>query len=316
MERKVRVTVIMPCYNAEKHIAEAIESILGQTYREFKLLVIDDGSTDKSKEIIEKYAKMDDRVRVLFNSENRGQVYTRNRGLDACNTEYTALMDADDVAPKYRLEEEVIFLDHNPGIGAVGGEYQLISEDGKVLGKPETGAYTDKSVKVHLFFHNVLANGSMMFRTEIVRKGRIKYLERYRGSAIEDYCFWSMFSDYAMIVNLPCILLNYRVVESGISHESRKKKAALRNQAFDEIHSRMFERNGFELGRHGGVFLSMFRDEFCCGSLREWFIACHCFKEINRQAGMMDKTYSSEIKKVSLYFMRHLTKSYLKHLYY
>lgn len=314
MKKQIRVTVVMPCYNAEKFIAEALESLLKQTYQDFQVLVIDDGSTDKSKEIIEKYAKRDERVIPLYNSKNCGQVYTRNRGLDECNTEYIALMDADDVAPEYRFEREVTFLDKNPEIGAVGGEYNLISEEGKILGKSKLRAFSKDSVKAHLFFHNILANSSMMFRSEIIRKNDIKYLEEYRGSSIEDYCFWSSFSDYTHIANLPCVLLKYRVVESGISCESRRDRIEIRNQAFDEIHSKMFERNGFTLESNNSIFWRMFRDEICCSTWKEWRIALRCFKSIYQQAVSMDKSYKRELKHTSFYLMLCLTKKLLKNV--
>lgn len=313
MKKEARVTVVMPCYNAEKYIAEALESLLRQTYQDFKILVIDDGSTDKSGEIIERYAQMDDRICPLYNRENRGQVYTRNRGLEKCNTEYIALMDADDVATEYRLEKEVKFLDKYPAVGAVGGEYDLISEEGRTLGKSKIRAFTERSVKAHLFFHNVLANSSMMFRSQIVRENGIRYLEEYRGSSIEDYCFWCMFSDYAMIVNLPYVLLKYRVVENGISRESRKKRIKVRNQAFDEIHFNMFKRNGFVLGANGSEFLQMFRDEFSCGSMKEWEMAFQCLISINRQSRIMNKSYKWELRRASIYFMLCLTKKLFMH---
>lgn len=310
METKARITVIMPCYNAEKYIAEAIESILMQTYQKFKLLVIDDGSTDKSRQIIEKYAKIDTRVCYLYNVENKGQIYIRNKAIEESDTEFIAYMDADDVASKYRFEREVAFLDKNPKIGAVGGKYYRISEDGKILGKSKIRAYTDKSVKAHLFFHNVLANGSMMFRTQTVRESGIRYLEKYREPAIEDYCFWSMLSEHIRIANLPCILLKYRVVENGMSRETRKKRSVVRNQAFDKIHIEMFERNGFILGANSSEFLKMFRDEICCTSLKDLKIACQCLMSIGRQSSLLKKPYKWELRWVSFYFMAYMTMKF------
>lgn len=309
MRNEIRLSVVMPCYNAEKYIAKAIESILDQTYQKFKLIVIDDGSTDKSRKVIKRFAQKDNRVYMLCNAENQGQVYTRNRGLAECVTEYIAFMDADDVAPSYRFEREILFLDNHPGVGAVGGEYQIIDEDGRIIGKSALKAYDEKSVKANLFFRNVLANSSMMFRADIVKKNQIRYREEDRLSSIEDYRFWSEFLKYAPIVNLPCVLLQYRVVGNSISHISRGSRIAIRNETFDDIHREMFEKNDFVLGEDCILFLQMFRDEFNCRSIKEWGVAYRCLKSINRQASEMKKPYKAELRKVSIYNMLRFTRS-------
>lgn len=314
MRNKVRLSVVMPCYNAEKYIAEAIESILAQTYQSFKLIVIDDGSTDGSREIIKKFAQKDDRVCLLYNAENQGQVYTRNRGIAECDTEYIALMDADDVAPIYRFEREVMYLDSHPEIGAVGGKYQLIDEKGRMIGREKINAFDEKSVRANLFFCNVLANGSMMFRADIVIKNHIMYHEKDRGSSLEDYRFWCEFLNYAPIANLSCVLLQYRVVGNSISHISRESQSVMRNEVFDSIHRDLFGKNGFTLGNEGVLFLRMFRDEFCCRSIKEWGIAYRCLKRINRQAAAMKKPYQKELKKVSVCNMLRFTRSLFRHL--
>lgn len=310
MQNRIRVSVVMPCYNAEKYIAEAIKSILNQTYPYFRLIIVDDGSTDKSRKIIEKYVQQDSRVHLLCNIQNQGQVYTRNRGMTECDTEYIALMDADDVALPYRFEREIMFLDSHPEIGAVGSNYQLINEYGKVIGRSKIRAFDERSVKANLFFQNVLANSSMMFRAEIVKKNNIRYRDEDKGS-IEDYRFWSEFSNYAQIANFPCVLVQYRIVGNSISHISRSRGIVKRNQTFDDIHREMFEKSGFALGEDGSAFIQMFRDQFCCKSVKEWKVAYRCLKRINRQATEMNVSYKQEMKKVSIYNMLRFTKSLL-----
>ena len=102
-----KLIVFIPCYNADKYISETIDSLIKQTFKDFKILVIDDGSTDRSRDIVKQYAMQDHRILLVENEINRGIVYTRNRGLKLCDGEYIALMDADDIAPLYRLDEEV-----------------------------------------------------------------------------------------------------------------------------------------------------------------------------------------------------------------
>lgn len=302
----MRVSVFIPCHNAEKYIAESLESIIRQTYRDFQIVIIDDGSSDKSRDIIEKYARRDNRIKLLFNLENMGQIYTRNRGLLECNTEYIALMDADDVAPIYRLQKEVDFLDSHGEVGAVGGEYYLINENGKFIGKSKIKGMNGNEVKSRLFFRNILANSSMMFRTEVIKKYNIFYRRDCR--ILEDYRFWCEFSNYAPIVNLPCILLNYRVVNTGLSQMSRRENKDERNKNFDIIHDYMIQSNHFSLIKEKQIFWEMIRDDFSCQSLYEWNIALKCLSSLVKQCGRMNKPYKRDMEKQSFSLMVCFTK--------
>ena len=122
-----KVSVVMPAYNAEKYIGEAIESILNQTFRNFEFIIINDGSVDRTKEIIQEYD--DPRIVLLENDKNSGIVVTLNKGVDAATGEYIARMDADDIALSNRIEQQVMFLNTHRNIGVVGSALQIFGEE-------------------------------------------------------------------------------------------------------------------------------------------------------------------------------------------
>jgi glycosyltransferase involved in cell wall biosynthesis len=124
-----RISVIMPAYNASKYISEAIESILNQTFTDFELFICDDGSTDGTLDIIQKYAQSDGRIRVLINNKNIGNLKTTNRLLAECKGEYIAIQDADDVSSINRLELLKSEFDTNPDLGIVGSNYIVTDEN-------------------------------------------------------------------------------------------------------------------------------------------------------------------------------------------
>src|SRR3990172_2066353 len=111
------MTVLMPVYNGEPYLASAVESILGQSFADFEFLIIDDGSTDRSCEIVRGYA--DPRIRLLRNSSNRGVIATLNRGLEEAHGEYLARMDADDISLPDRLAQPGAVLDAHPEVGVL-----------------------------------------------------------------------------------------------------------------------------------------------------------------------------------------------------
>ncbi len=124
-----QVSVIMPVYNGENYLAEAIESILTQTFTDFELLIIDDASQDRSLEIIQEYERRDARVRSIRLDRNKGVSAARNRGFDAAGGEYIAFMDSDDVSLPTRLEKQLQLLQENPEIGVVGICSMKVSSD-------------------------------------------------------------------------------------------------------------------------------------------------------------------------------------------
>ena len=127
------VSVAMPAYNSEEYVKQAIDSVLAQTFSDFELIIVNDGSSDRSKEIILSYT--DERIRYLENEKNLGIVKTRNRCIANAAGKYIAVLDNDDIALPFRLEEQVRFLEANSDYGVCGSFYRIIdSEDRKSVG--------------------------------------------------------------------------------------------------------------------------------------------------------------------------------------
>ena len=157
------VSVIMPVYNGEKFLAEAIESILAQTFRDFELLIIDDGSRDRSYEMIDSYRQLDSRIRCIRLEANMGQAFARNQGYDAAIGALLANMDCDDICLPQRLMQQVEFMRTNPAVGVLG-------TCGLVKNSDLSHTYFDYLVPeqhaliaLHLFFGASFLGASVMF---------------------------------------------------------------------------------------------------------------------------------------------------------
>lgn len=217
---KPRVSVIMPAYNAERFIGEAINSILNQTYRDFELIIISDGSTDLTPSIIKQYAKQDKRIRFFNNRRNRGLVYVLNMGLRKARGEYIARMDADDISRTTRFEKQVAYLDTNPDVGVLGtvieafGIYRAYGIQKPVV---ELADFVD---------NNYVAHPTVMMRGSIVRKYKFRYDPAYKH--VEDYELWMRMIRVTKIHNIMEVLLMYRVTGDNVSiqHNSEQKMRA------------------------------------------------------------------------------------------
>lgn len=201
-KRAVSVSVLMPVYNGEKHVAQAVESVLNQTYKNFEFVIIDDGSTDKTERIIRSYK--DKRIRYLKNPTNQGIVKSLNRGIDLANGKYIARMDADDICLPRRIETEYLFLESNKKIGVVGTWIKGIGF------QKTTFSYDAKStdIKCGLLFEVPFAHPAVMIRKNVLTKYHIRYSDKYKY--VEDYALWVKLKDITEFANIPEMLLYHR----------------------------------------------------------------------------------------------------------
>ncbi len=161
-----KISVVMPVYNREKYVRAAIESIIGQTYTNWEFIIVDDGSTDKTLEILQEYANQDKRIKILQNGENQGIAFSRNRGVQASSGKYIAVMDSDDISFPKRLATEVEFMESHPQVVVVGSSSINIDDDGKTIG---TFSYSLTPAKIRwdmIFFDPVIHPSVMMRRKE------------------------------------------------------------------------------------------------------------------------------------------------------
>ena len=216
------VSVVMSVYNARAHVREAVESMLRQTYDDFELVVIDDGSTDGSGDLIRKFN--DRRIRLVQQS-NSGLAAALNHGVTLARGRYIARMDADDVSEPDRLRRQVNLLNARPEVAIVGTSFEVIDERGGHL-------YTfwalphDEDIRRQLLVRNPFGHGTVM-----IRKEALVAVGGYRLVAIEDYDLWIRVLHEHRGANVPDVLYRWRVNPEGMSHGS----AAARKLPLDEL---------------------------------------------------------------------------------
>ncbi len=220
-DKKPLVSILMAIYNGEKYLREAIESMLSQTYTNFEFLIINDGSTDSTEEIILSY--QDDRICYLKNEQNVKLIASLNKGLDLANGKYIARMDADDISLPDRLKKQVEYLEKNPEIGVIGSWVKTI---GLTQNKDIKFKSGHNNIRFELFFQNYLHHPSVMIRRDVLFQHNLKY-ENFIHA--EDYAFWIKLSNYTHLDILPEFLLLYRLHGNNISEvhvESQKKQTS------------------------------------------------------------------------------------------
>ena len=208
-----QVTVLMTVFNGEKYLAKAVESILDQTYRDFEFLIIDDGSTDHTREILESYK--DPRIKVIHNQLNMGIPISSNIGIALSQNGYIARMDADDVSLPKRLEAQVAFLEANPEIGLLGTAVQDIDSEGRIIAKPRIDMYESYMIQFGLAFECPLEHSSVIFRKKVVEEVGGYSSELGLG---EDHHLYLRLIGSTQFANLRQVLLFHRENESSITH--------------------------------------------------------------------------------------------------
>ncbi len=199
-----KITVLMPVFNGEKYLAEAIESILNQTYKDFEFLIIDDGSTDNSVEIIRKYS--DPRIRLVKNEKNLGLPTTLNIGLDIARGEYIARMDCDDISHLRRFKKQIEFMDNNPNISICGTWMKTIGEKtGIIIEVPKT----NEEIKCSLLFSSGITHPTVFMRKSKFDKYGLRYSHEYLDS--EDTELWIRALKYIQAASLQEVLYYYRI---------------------------------------------------------------------------------------------------------
>lgn len=208
-----RVCVLLSVFNAKKTLAQAIDSILGQTFRDFEFLIIDDASTDGSSEMLRRYESRDSRIRLVRHDQNAGLTQRLNEGCRLTECELIARMDADDEALPERLATQVEFMDSHPTVALAG---TFIYAMGRRVKYDHLFVYPSdhEVIKKKLREDNCIAHPSVMFRREAVLSAG---LYRPEFKAAQDYDLWLRLSRRYEIVNIPVPLLRYRFVVSGIT---------------------------------------------------------------------------------------------------
>ncbi|MCL2027007.1 MAG: glycosyltransferase [Bacteroidales bacterium] len=221
----------MPVFNGERYLKAAIDSILNQTFQDLELIIIDDGSTDSTEQIISAYN--DPRIKYYKNPENIGIVASLNKGIDLCTGEFIARMDADDISLPERLQKQWDFLNANPEFAMVGGNIEEITDDDQHI-RWVNRPCPAHLLKTQLFFRNTFVHPIVLIRKNVLEEFR------YNANYIyaEDYFLWSQIAFKYPVTNLPETLMKYRKHQQSVSVQHKQQQV----DTVKKIHAYHFQK--------------------------------------------------------------------------
>jgi len=254
-----KVTVLMSVYNGEAYLDESISSILDQTFKDFEFLIINDGSTDKSLRIINKYAQQDKRLKVISHG-NKGLVTALNEGVQLARGKYIARMDADDISLPTRLEKQFAFLEANSNCSILATRVIVIDEYGIQQGdwEEDVDNVSSEAILRYLPTSSCLAHPSIMVRADVLRNYKYRNIP-----ASEDYDLWlRLATDGKHISKLREPLLKYRMSPGSITQEANKKKSPVKKL--------QYTKRAFLIRRLGTLHFNRFDRAVLASYIKTW----------------------------------------------
>jgi len=226
------ISVVMPVYNTEKYVEGAVRSILTQTYQDFEFLIIDDGSTDNTREILKRFD--DPRIRIITNPKNLGLSKSLNIAINEAKGKYIARMDADDISIPFRLETQLDFLSKNPDYALVGSSYYQIDEKGEIISLVRV-LTDDNEIRAGLTKQNWFGHGSvMMLKNAFLQCGG--YDETFKFA--QDYDLWLRIADKYKVANIEEPLYQWRSSAGNISSAKAAEQKFFASLAIDKAKER------------------------------------------------------------------------------
>jgi glycosyltransferase involved in cell wall biosynthesis len=249
MNTNPAITVLMPAYNAEKYIGEAIRSVLQQTYTDFELVIVNDGSTDNTLNIINSFN--DARI-IVINQPNMGVAAALNIGLIHARAPYIARFDADDVCYPYRLEKQIRFLQDNPEYILVGSEAKYILENGDFLFDFHCIAYSHEQIMEKLYFYCPFVHPTVMYKKENVCNAGGYPADAHN---FEDYLLWTKIVHAGKFCNLTEPLIKYRLNSTSVTIDEK-----WRGKRFRRL-KRMIVKRGSITAKEGNELLAIIKTQ-------------------------------------------------------
>lgn len=226
------ITVLMPVYNAGVHLREAIDSILAQTFTAFEFLIVNDGSTDKSEEIILSYN--DPRIRYIKNETNLRLIATLNKGIDMATGKYIARMDADDISEPNRLQLQYDYMEKNPEVAICGSWFKMFGD------RNDTVKYVDghNHIMAKMLYQCHFCHPSVILRKAALQSFDVKFDPFYIHA--EDYDFFTRIGEKFKLGNIQQVLVHYRTHLQSVSQQNKN----IQNNKSTLIKQRLFEHAG------------------------------------------------------------------------
>lgn len=241
MSSQPTISVVLSVYNGEDSIRQSIESILNQTFTDYELIIIDDGSTDDTKKIIKSIT--DDRI-TFISRRNKGLVASLNEGIKKARGTYIARQDADDTSKPQRFANQVAYMDSHPEVGVLGTFAELINGQDKKQGSYQT-PYLAPDLRRRLYLGNTLVHGSVMARRKLMVAH--PYVSLYGPT--EDYILWGELSLETDLATLPLELYSYQLNEGGNSVFNSREDTT-QTQAAQDL---LWSKNVFPTDSIGGL---------------------------------------------------------------
>lgn len=219
----------MPVYNGDQYLKQAIESVLDQTFSDFEFIIINDGSTDRSLETVESYAKQDPRIKIIKNEKNLGIQKSLNIGIKKSRGDFVTRIDHDDIwCDEDKLKKQIEFLEQNPDHALVGTGMICIDPDGTKINSLQY-KNTNREIRDHMLLSNQFAHPSVLIRKEALDKVGL-YSEDNQYKNVEDYELWLRLGKKYKLANLPDYCIEYRINSKGISlkNQFRQRLAGLK----------------------------------------------------------------------------------------
>jgi glycosyltransferase involved in cell wall biosynthesis len=229
------VSVLMPVYDGQRYLSSSVESILGQSYRDFEFIIIDDGSNDSSLSILNGYAEADSRIK-LISRENKGLVQTLNEGIGLARGSLVARMDADDISYPTRFERQINYLKNNPDCVVVGSKAMLIDADGDPICEYSRQCDHESIDNEHMAGRGgSICHPAAMFRKDsLIRVGG--YCQEYEHA--EDLDLFLRLAEVGRLANIPEVLFEYRQHLASIGYTKRILQRDSANRAVSDAHRR------------------------------------------------------------------------------
>ena len=230
-----KVSVVIPTYNREKYLPDAINSVLNQTYKDFEIIIVDDGSRDNTKEVVESFMKKYPHIPIrYFYQENKGPAAARNRGIKEAKGEYIAFLDSDDVWLPAKLEKEVQVLDKDKHCGLVYTDAYEFDRRGII--KNSKLATNDRSKMSGMIFENLILGCFIFTSTVMVRKWILEEVKGFNTEFVpaEDWELWLRIARVYKIVFVDEVLVGYRKEGSRIS-DNLKLSSLSRHKVIERI---------------------------------------------------------------------------------
>lgn len=298
MKKHPLVSVIMPVYNAQNYIVEAVDSILNQTYKNIELITIVDAPTDLTQKVLEKYT--DSRIVKVINDINCGISYATNQGLNLAKGKFIAFMDDDDICPLDRIEIEVDFLEQHIEYDVVGGAHCQMDSNGNPITFPIEQKNNPKYIKAYYLFGEVgIYNGTMMIRKQFLQKNKIRCRENCFG--MQDLQFYMECSKFGNITTLKKLMLYHRIHDTNACEIGMKKFSEKRKEAYARFQRQSLEMSGYMLDESEMSFLNRVLSEYkedYCKSIDELITLRDIFKKILFQGKKMGIDYYDELESV------------------